>query len=119
MTQKTPFWLICILSSLILVSCTKNNDVAPVNSNYSTKLLKACEIDTTKQAPNDTLSKRFFTYDYANRLIIDSFISTEINAYTLVKSNEFNVNDTFAFRSIKKSLLPLSLFLKTQPIIHF
>src|SRR3954463_7588278 len=107
MKQKQFSSLICILFFFGLYSCSKKNDNGPVPviQRYSSKLLKVYEIDTTKQAFNDTISKWFFAYDNANRLIGDSFVTntTQGGISTTIRKIQYNGMDTFAYRSVTSS----------------
>lgn len=97
----------CSLACISLFSCSKNKDDNPQPEEpvYSTKLLKVYEIDTTKIAPADTISRHFFTYDNANRLISDSFSTVIIGNGSLIGrliTIKYKDNDTLAFMSIRK-----------------
>ena len=105
--------LFCVSLWFMLSSCSKSNDASPtpvtppvtppVPPIYSTTVLKGYELDTTKQAPNDTISRWFFFYDNANRLINDSLsMLAGTSIYTRIRSIQYNGSDTNAFRSITK-----------------
>lgn len=102
-------YLLPLLAVIIFFNaCSKSADnsfVSPPVVVYSTVIEKVYEIDTTKIAPFDTLSRRVFTYDNLNRLIKDSFTSIATytpNVYFNVNKFEYAGTDTFVYRRTKR-----------------
>jgi hypothetical protein len=92
MKQRNSLLKTCLFLLIILSSCSKSNDgspapvTPPVPPKYSTTL-KVYELDTTKQAPDDTISRWFFFYDNAGRLISGSLSTLAGSSiYTRVSS---------------------------------
>lgn len=107
---------VCIALLLFISSCSKNNNdatipVVPTPSvTYSKTLLKVYELDTTKQAPSDTVGRWTFTYDDSKR--ITAIVLSRDN-YLKNRTIEYKGSDTFAFRSIEKVTVPNSVSIDT------
>lgn len=117
MKQRNLLLLTYTFLLLILFSCSKSNDGSPtpvtppppppVTPTFSTTLLKVYELDTTKQAPNDTVNRWFFFYDNAGRLVSDSLSNLSgPSVYVRIRSLQYNGSDTTAFQGITKGYTP-------------
>src|SRR4030095_1909541 len=100
MKRSNLLLLICTFLLSILDSCSKsNNDTGPVTPpvtpNYSTTLMKVYVLDTTKQDPDDPLTRWFFFYDNSNRLTSDSLSGLSGSSiYTRIRTVQYNGTDT-------------------------
>lgn len=92
---------------LLAVACKKNDTgTIPPPPVYSDILVRMYELDTTKTAPNDTITRRYFQYDNNNRLIVDSTIEILANngsQYSSVRYIYYNGNDSMASKVITKN----------------